>query len=229
MYQKIGIMGALPQEIQLLESHLTEIKKEEYAGVIYICGFFREQTIVLCCAGMGKANAASTAQVLITKFEIDTLIFNGIAGNLNTKLHVGDIVLGETLCYHDAQDDMLSQSSPFCSIYKSDKKLVSLLSKTCNSMNIHYIVGKIATGDQFIDNPVIKKSIIEKTNADCVEMEGAAVGQIALRNNIPFIVLRSISDNAETNIQDIRQDETFDLEKYANVATSITIHFLENL
>lgn len=229
MYQKIGIMGALPKEIELIEAHLTHVKKETYASIEYCIGIFKNHEIILCCAGMGKTNAASVAQVLITKYNIDALIFNGIAGNLNPHLHIGDVVIGELLCYHDAQDDMLVQSAPFISSYPASATLVNYFAKSCKNMNINYIIGKIATGDQFVDDSNLKQTIAKNTNADCVEMEGAAVAQVALRNNTPFVVLRAISDNADTSIEVIRQDESFNIERYADNATAITLNFLQNL
>lgn len=228
MYQKIGIMGALPQEIILIKKYLKYTRTEVYASVEYTIGSFNKHTVVLCCAGMGKVNAASCTQVLITKYKVEALAFNGIAGNVNAHLNIGDVVIGAELCYHDAQDDMLIQSAPFTTLYQSSLDLIHAYIKACSQTNTPYIVGKIATGDQFISDVMTKKYIVEKYAPDCVEMEGAAFAHVATRNDIPFIVVRAMSDNADTDI-DIIRDEDFDLEKYANNAAHNTLKFLENI
>ena len=102
----IGIMGAMPDEVDQLCARLENVTKENYAGVEYHCGTLQGKQVVVCCAGMGKANAASTVQVLCTKYGIDKLIFSGIAGNMTSKIGIGDVCVGETVVYHDAELSM---------------------------------------------------------------------------------------------------------------------------
>ena len=109
----IGIMGAMPDEVDQLCARLENVTKENYAGVEYHCGTLQGKQVVVCCAGMGKANAASTVQVLCTKYGIDKLIFSGIAGNMTSKIGIGDVCVGETVVYHDAELSMIAQSAPF--------------------------------------------------------------------------------------------------------------------
>ena len=120
----IGIMGAMPDEVDQLCARLADVTKETYAGVEYHCGTLQGKQVVVCCAGMGKANAASTVQVLCTKYNIDKLIFSGIAGNMTSKIGIGDVCVGETVVYHDAELSMIAQSSPFLSEYHGDPALV---------------------------------------------------------------------------------------------------------
>ena len=109
----IGIMGAMPDEVDQLCARLENVTKEQYAGVEYHRGTLHDKQVVVCCAGMGKANAASTVQVLCTKYGIDRLIFSGIAGNMTSKIGIGDVCIGETVVYHDAELSMIAQSAPF--------------------------------------------------------------------------------------------------------------------
>ena len=95
----IGIMGAMPDEVDQLCARLENVTRETYAGVEYHCGTLQGKQVVVCCAGMGKANAASTVQVLCTKYGIDKLIFSGIAGNMTSKIGIGDVCIGETVVY----------------------------------------------------------------------------------------------------------------------------------
>ena len=96
-------MGAMPDEVDQLCARLENVTKENYAGVEYHCGTLQGKQVVVCCAGMGKANAASTVQVLCTKYGIDKLIFSGIAGNMTSRIGIGDVCVGETVVYHDAE------------------------------------------------------------------------------------------------------------------------------
>ena len=109
----IGIMGAMPDEVDQLCARLSDVKVEEYGGVSYHCGSLAGRQVVVCCAGMGKANAAATTQVLITKYGADRIIFSGIAGNMTSKIGIGDVVIGGTVLYHDAQLDMICQNPPY--------------------------------------------------------------------------------------------------------------------
>ena len=113
----IGIMGAMPDEVDQLCAKLEQVTKETYAGVEYHQGMLNGRQVVVCCAGMGKANAASTVQVLITKYGAEKIIFSGIAGNMTSKIGIGDVCVGETVVYHDAQNDMIAQSAPFTAEY----------------------------------------------------------------------------------------------------------------
>ena len=108
---KFGIMGAMPDEVDQLCARLTDVTKESYAGVEYHCGTLQGKQVVVCCAGMGKANAAATVQVLCTKFGIDTLIFSGIAGNMTSKIGIGDVCVGETGSGIFAENQTLNRNS----------------------------------------------------------------------------------------------------------------------
>ena len=98
-----GIMGAMPDEVDQLCAKLENVTVEPYGGVEYHKGTLAGKQVVVCCAGMGKANAAATTQVLITKFGAEKIIFSGIAGNMTSKIGIGDVVIGKTVLYHDAQ------------------------------------------------------------------------------------------------------------------------------
>ena len=108
-----GIMGAMPDEVDQLCAKLENVTVEPYGGVEYHKGTLAGKQVVVCCAGMGKANAAATTQVLITKFGAEKIIFSGIAGNMTSKIGIGDVVIGKTVLYHDAQLDMICQNPPF--------------------------------------------------------------------------------------------------------------------
>ena len=204
----IGIMGAMPDEVDQLCARLADVTKEEYAGVEYHCGTLQGKQVVVCCAGMGKANAASTVQVLCTKYNIDKLIFSGIAGNMTSKIGIGDVCVGETVMYHDAELSMIAQS---------------------DACGVKAIAGKIATGDTFVGDAATKKIIEDKCHPDCVEMEGAAVSQIAGRNGVPCVILRAMSDNADESGYEVLVVKQFSIGEYVKTATEIVARMIESV
>lgn len=226
MIKKIGILGAMPEEIDEILVGIEDIEQEEVAGVTYYKGKRDEKHVIVCYGGMGKVNAASTTQVLISHFKVNAIIFSGIAGNMTDKIGIGDVVVGETLCYHDADERTLVQSSPGTSLYTSDTHLVKAACYGSETIGVKFIVGKIATGDRFIGDPMVKEQIKIAFNPDCVEMEGAAVGQVCMRNNIPFVVLRAMSDNSDQTIEELMEKE-FNITEYVQTASAIVLAMLQ--
>ncbi len=224
-----GIMGAMPDEVDQLCARLQDVTCETYAGVDYHKGTLQGKQVVVCCAGMGKANAASTVQVLCTRYGIDRLIFSGIAGNMTSKIGIGDVCVGETVVYHDAELDMLAQSAPFLKEYHGDPALVAAALDACAACGVKAIAGKIATGDTFVGDAATKKAIEEKCRPDCVEMEGAAVSQIAGRNGVPCVVLRAMSDNADESGYEVLVVKQFSIAEYIKTAADIVTHMIEHL
>ena len=145
-----GIMGAMPDEVDQLCAKLENVTVEPYGGVEYHKGTLAGKQVVVCCAGMGKANAAATTQVLITKFGAEKIIFSGIAGNMTSKIGIGDVVIGKTVLYHDAQLDMICQNPPYLKEYAGDPALIAAAEKACAEVGVKALTGKIATGDLFV-------------------------------------------------------------------------------
>lgn len=225
----IGILGAMPEEVDQLCALLDGVTIEPYAGVEYHQGYLGERRVVVCCAGMGKANAAATTQVLITKFGADRIVFSGIAGNMSPRIGIGDVVVGRRVVYHDAQDDMLAQSAPFTAQYEGDPELVEAALSACRAVGVRAIAGTIATGDQFVGDAATKRAIEQRVHPDCVEMEGAAVSQIAAKNGVPCVILRAMSDNADESAYEVLVVKDFSISEYVTTATAIVAHMLKEL
>ena len=159
------------------------------------------------------------------------MIFSGIAGNLNTNLHINDVVLGGTLRYLDTDVRLVGQFKPGTADrpieeYHSDDRLLELADQALNDLNIHHIVGIIATGNYFVDDPQKVEQVIRETGADAVEMEGAAVAHVAARNDVPALVIRALSDNADTDYEDFK---TFDISEYADTAAKLTVNIAKRM
>ena len=224
-----GIMGAMPDEVDQLCAKLENVTVEPYGGVDYHKGTLAGKQVVVCCAGMGKANAAATTQVLITKFGAEKIIFSGIAGNMTSKIGIGDVVIGKTVLYHDAQLDMICQNPPFLKEYTGDPELIAAAEKACAEAGVKALVGKIATGDLFVGDSETKAAIEAKCAPDCVEMEGAAVSQVAAKNGVPCVILRAMSDNADEDGHEVLVVKNFSIAEYVATATRIVAAMVEAL
>ena len=219
----IGIMGAMPDEVDQLCAKLENVTVAPYGGVEYHKGTLAGKEVVVCCAGMGKANAAATTQVLITKFGAEKIIFSGIAGNMTSKIGIGDVVIGKTVLYHDAQLDMICQNPPFLKEYTGDPELIAAAEAACKAAGVKALTGKIATGDLFVGDSETKAA------PDCVEMEGAAVSQIAAKNGVPCVILRAMSDNADEDGHEVLVVKKFSIAEYVATATKIVAAMVESL
>ena len=217
----IGVIGAMPEEVVLLKGRLSDLTSEKVAGLEIFKGNLHGKTVVICQSGMGKAAAAATTQLLVTKYGIEAIVFSGIAGNMTSKIGVGDVVLSKEVIYHDAEISMIAQHYPNMDSYFGDENLIAAAEKACQETDTNYIVGKIATGDKFIGETSQKEAIAAFCDPDCVEMEGAAIAQIACKNDIPFLIIRAMSDNADEKAREELVEKHFDISEYCDKAADI--------
>ena len=211
---KIAIITAMDEELEAIKNKFKEVEKKELRELIYYEGEASKKEYILVKCGVGKVNAARVTQILIDNFDIEYIMNVGIAGSLNDELEIGDIVIGGKLVQHDFDITAFGHEKGYITdtgrFFKSDEKLIKRYKKDNNEYNI--IVGIIASGDIFCNQVAMKEKIRSKFGADCVEMEGAAIAQVATLNKIPIIVIRSISDkpNGRNHI---------DIEKFVNMAS----------
>lgn len=226
--KRIGIIGAMKLEVEQLISHMTIDDKQEVAGNIYYSGSLHNQDIVVTCGGVGKVNAASSTQILISHFEVDAIINTGIAGGMQPNVKVCDIVISTDVTHHDVRKNQMISCFPHQAFFVSDERLIELAEKTIRSSSFqsNYHIGRIVSGESFISDPAIKNLIIEAYEPHCVEMEGAAIGQVSYLNNIPFVVIRCISDNADDEAT--MSYETFETIA-ANQSSKLVMDMMKNL
>lgn len=212
--KKIGIITAMSEEFAVIEELMENIEVIEKYNLKFYCGLINKKEVTLVQCGAGKVNSARATQMMIDTFDLEYIINVGVAGSLNDNLEIGDIVIGKTLVQHDF--DITAGGHPKGYISKelgkefiSDSKLVEKCENIIKNdlKEINSKIGIIATGDVFCQEISLKDEIVKEFNADCVEMEGAAIAQVCILSNTPFIVIRSISDkpNGHNNI---------DFEKY---------------
>lgn len=227
----IAIISALEEEASVIANALQNVTEEHAASLKVVRGTLtspegHEIQVALAVGGMGLVNAAATTQYLIDCAQPDAVIFSGIAGNLNKELHINDVVLGATLRYLDTDMRLVGQWKPQTEEFHSDPELMALAAAVLDDMNIHHIQGVIASGNYFVDTPEEVARVIEATQADAVEMEGAAVAHVAARNDVPALVIRAMSDNADTDYEDFKD---FDITEYANTAASMVVSMLQRM
>lgn len=204
--KNIGIIVAMQEELEEILKIMEETKKKEIYDITYIEGKIGENNIIITLSGIGKVNAARTTQILIDKLNVECIINVGSAGALNPILNIGDIVIGNKLIQHDFDITAFNHKKGYITgvgdYLECNEDLVEKFEKITNNMeNKEYktITGIIASGDIFCTEINMKNKIYSKFNAECVEMEGAAIAQVAYLCNIPFIVIRSISDSPNGN------------------------------
>lgn len=201
---KLGIIGAMDIEIQTLKENMDNLTVTARAGTEYCEGTLKGLPVVLVRCGIGKVNAAIGAQILCDCFGVTHIVNTGIAGSLNARQDIGDLVVSRDVMHHDF--DCVAFGYPMCMIpglpesYPADNRLIALAKKAAEQVNPgHVRQGRIASGDQFVADPALKQQIIDRTGALCTEMEGAAIAQTAYRNHLPFVILRAISDKADNS------------------------------
>ena len=227
-----GIIAAMQEEMQEIQKIMKNIQKIEIYGLNFIKGEINDKLVVLVEAGVGKVNATRTAQLLIDKFDIDVVINIGSAGSANDKLNIGDIVIGKKLVQHDFDITAFGHPKGYISnvgqYLESDTQLMKKMEKAIKDLeNIDFkiLVGTIASGDIFCTDIKMKEKIRNKFEADAIEMEGAAIAQVCKLDDIPFIVIRGISDSPNGN-----NEITFEqyLEKASKRCSQIIEKFFEN-
>lgn len=204
--ENIGIIVAMKEELIEILNIMEEKKQKKIYNIIFNEGKIENKKVIVVQSGIGKVNAARTTQILIDKFNIKKIINVGSAGALNPKLNIGDIVIANKLVQHDFDITAFNHKKGYITgvgeNIKCDNDLVKKIQNIANNIKkekYKIITGTIASGDIFCTEIEMKNKIYEKFNAECIEMEGAAIGQVSYLDNIPFIVIRSISDSPNGN------------------------------
>lgn len=204
--KKYGIIAAMQEEMQEIEKVMEEKQSQKIYELNFITGKINCAEVVLVEAGIGKVNAARTTQILINNFNIDAIINVGSAGSANDELDIGDIVIGNRIIQHDFDITAFGHPKGFISnvgqYVESDSTLIEKMKQTISKMQANEFkikIGAIASGDIFCTELKMKEKIRSKFNADAIEMEGAAIAQVCKLDNIPFLIIRSISDKPDGN------------------------------
>lgn len=198
----LGIISAMSEELEILLKDMTLEEKVEKANMTFNKGKLGNTSIIAVVSGIGKVNAAVCAQILISEYKVDSIINVGVAGGIGKDIYPGDVVIATDLVQHDIDTTVFGDPhgqvprlNTFA--FKCDEGLVKAAMDACEEITeINTFSGRIVSGDQFISS-VEKIQWFEKEfGAISCEMEGASIAHVCYLNNIPCVVIRSISDNA---------------------------------
>jgi len=220
---KIAIMGAMPEEIEPLLAKVENVNRVEYANNSYYEATYKGKELVIAYSKIGKVFASLTATILLEKFACDTLLFSGVAGAISPDLNIGDLIIADGLCQHDL--DIVAFGHPYGYVPEgevcipTDVNLRNIAKEVAKKRDLTLKEGVIATGDQFVANSERKDWILNTFNADALEMEGASVAVICNALNVPFFVLRAISDTAN-------DDAGMDFDEFMIGSAKISANFI---
>lgn len=229
--KRYGIIAAMQEEMQAIKEIMTEREEIHIHELIFIKGKIEKSNVVLVEAGVGKVNASRVTQILIDRFDIIGVINVGSAASANSELKIGDIVVGDKLVQHDFDITAFGHPKGYISnigqYVESDIELLNKMKQAIEKLEnseFKIKIGTIASGDIFCTEIKMKDKIRSKFNADAIEMEGAAIAQVCELDEVPFIVIRSISDTPNGN-----NEITFDefLEVAAKRCARIMIEFFK--
>ena len=221
--QKIAIMGAMPEEIEPIIDKLDDVQTNVYGDNKYYEGSYHGQEVVVAYSKIGKVFATLTATTLIEKFGCDMLLFSGVAGAISNELSIGDLIIADGLCQHDL--DITAFGHPFGYVpegevcISTDVGLRNIAKDIAKSKGLILKEGVIATGDQFVANEERKNWIGTTFKADALEMEGASVAVVCNALNVPFFILRAISDSAD-------MDASFNFDEFLESSAKISADFI---
>ncbi|MCE5221742.1 MAG: 5'-methylthioadenosine/adenosylhomocysteine nucleosidase [Clostridium sp.] len=224
----IGIIAAMAEELEILLKDLKLEEKKEKANIIFHKGKLYGKDVVAVVCGIGKVNSAICTQILASEYNVDKVINVGVAGGIGKEIFPGDIVIAENLVQHDmdttAFGDKMGQIPRLDTFdFKCDEEMVALAKKACMEISeLNSFTGRIASGDQFVANIEKIQWLDKEFGAISCEMEGASIAQVCYLNSIPFVVIRSISDNANNGAH-------MDYQKFIPVAVKNSTRILKQM
>ena len=202
--RKIGIIGAMEEEVNILKEHMKDTKVSTIASMVFCEGTLEGKPVVVVRSGIGKVNAAICTQILADKYQVNAVINTGVAGSLRKEINIADIVLSTDALQHDMDATGFGYEIGVIprmesSVFPAEEEFLTKAKKVCSEVipEVGVHTGRIVSGDQFISDNEKKEWLLKNFNGYCTEMEGAAIAQAAFLNHIPFLIIRAISDKAD--------------------------------
>ncbi|HSN58289.1 MAG TPA: 5'-methylthioadenosine/adenosylhomocysteine nucleosidase [Clostridiaceae bacterium] len=227
----VGIITAMREELEPMLRHMKLEHTVEKAKMTYHSGLVYGRRVVAVVSGIGKVNAGICAQILIDDFNVKSIVNIGIAGGTGENVMPGDLVVADDLVQHDvdttAFGDELGQVPRVDTFaFPCDEEMVKRAIKACEEIKEHNcFVGRIVTGDQFINHTDKLKWLSEKFGALACEMEGGSIAQVCYLNDVPFVIIRSISDNGNIGIHmDYETFKPIAIENSTKILVSILLN-----
>ena len=205
---KIGIIGAMELEVEQLKKEMAVKSVVTKAGMDFFEGTLDDVPVVVVRSGIGKVNAALCVHILADVFQVSHVINTGVAGSLNAKLDIGDILISRDALHHDMDTTIFGYQPgevPQMGFreFRADERMMELAREACEKVNpdIRVMFGRVVSGDQFISSKEVKERLVALFQGDCAEMEGASIAHGAYLNGLPFVIIRAISDKADDSAE----------------------------
>lgn len=232
----IGLICAIPQELDALRSALTETHAEAAAHTRFVTGVLDGHDVVLAGSGMGKVNVAIVTTLLADRFGCRTIVFSGVAGGLDPALSIGDVVVADRIVQHDAgviengkvrtyQPGHAPIINPTDRLgYPVDPDLLSRAKERLTGISVanQIVYGTVLTGDQYLNCDSTRERLLSELGGKAVEMEGGAVAQVCEAFGLPWLVIRALSDLAGGNA-------LFDFTAFVEQASTTSATILRRL
>lgn len=199
----IGIIFAMEEEIASFFKDKDIINKKNIYELTFYNIKYANLDLILVESGVGKVNSARTTQIMIDNFDINLIINVGVAGGLKNNVNILDIVVANKLIQHDFDISIFNHKKGYIpkigDYIETDNKLKNIITNLGKNLKLNILEGTIISGDKFITDIKERINLGNEYNALCCEMEGASIGQVCILCNIPFIIIRSISDSIKNN------------------------------
>lgn len=227
----VAIIGAMDCEIEELNKNTSHNQIKNYKNFNISTGRIGKCNVIISKSGVGKVNSGITTQYIIDKYKPKYIINIGVVGSLDNTIKLGNIVIASDTVQHDFDTSVFGYAKGYMSAgadknkptrFYSDKHLIDIYkNKLEENPEIKKIyIGTIATGDCFVADKNKKQYIKEYFNAIAVDMESGAIAQTAQKNNIPFIIIRNISDTNDDNLKNYEQNEEYYAKELAKTIVS---------
>jgi len=204
MSNKFGIIGAMEVEVATLKENMQITRTLTRASMEFCEGKIGDTDVVVVKSGIAKVNAGICVQILVDEFHVTHIINTGVAGSLDARINIGDIVVSSDACYHDVDATIFGYKPgevPQMGMreFPADKWLIEKVKVAVKAADpdLSVFEGRVCSGDQFIADDTVKERIKTTFGGLCTEMEGAAIAQASCLNNVPYVIIRAISDKAD--------------------------------
>jgi adenosylhomocysteine nucleosidase len=227
--KKIGIIGAMDEEVHILKGQMDQVQVKTMASMDFYEGSLQNHEVVVVRCGIGKVNAAVCTQILVDLFHVDAVINTGVAGSLRNEIDIADIVLSTDTQQHDVDATGFGYPAGVIprmevSVFQADERLITIAKAVCEEVipEVGVHTGRIVSGDQFISDSRKKTWLVDNFDGYCTEMEGAAIAQAAYLNQLPFLIIRAISDKADHSAE-------MSYKEFEEIAIRNTVKLLNGL
>lgn len=229
----IGIIGAMDEEVDILVNLMEVNEVIEKASLKFYKGKLENKDVVIVRCGIGKVNSALCAQILISEFNVEAVVNTGVAGALNSKLDVFDIVISTDAIEYDFDTTVFGNKKGEIprmetSTFIADERLINFAyNSSINEVKNHKVLkGRVVTGDRFISSKELKDELVKEFDAYCGEMEGASIAHVCYLNKTPFVIIRAMSDKADGSA-DVVYDEF--VKDAAHNSKDIVLNMLKSM